>query len=379
MMIKRSKAIATLALFVAATTSPLRASDDKHSICDAAITAYAANIQSFTHYQCRYSYARAEVKSVDDAVQGRFINARSYDSRLLVDGDKDCHEELGPVEDPDPRTSRPLPGYPGLSYRDAFYSAGRYLSDGKREISIIPQFNTISFYSGEGVHRGIGITPLGMHLMGHRGLHGPDMKRSQPDEYEMLCDGLEELDGLPLITVRFRHRQHGYQLKYCFDGSRGYLPARMETIIEGKVSSLVLLTHAIEVNGQRWFPERSVALRMHDQVGVPYNVSEIKVLDLDVDCRPPAEEFAIRVTAGTPVEYVDDPKNKRLVLRQAERIGVDDLAKLEAMLHNVATTPLMDTAIPRPDRRWYWLGAVAGVAIALGSLVVWRWRRFHSH
>jgi hypothetical protein len=370
--------IRVLAVLLVLNGGGLRASDDKQAICEAAMTAYAANLHSFTRYQCRYSYAQGYAKSIDDAVQGRFINLRSYDNRLLVDGEKDFYEALGPVEKLDPKKSTPVPGHEGLSMIDVFYRSERYLSDGEREVYIIPQFNVISFHDGEGPRRGITDTPLGMHMLRHRGIHGPDFLKSRRDTFDMICDGLEEVDGLPMVTVRFKRKQYNSEMKFCFDASRGYLPARMETIRDGKVRTRVLLTHAIEVNGQRWFPERSVAIDMMPGDNNLYRVTEIKVLELEVDRRPPADEFAIKVAGGTPVEYVDHP-GKRFVLRQPEVIGVDDLVKLESMLNQVGTTPLMDTAIPRGDRRWYWLGAVAGVAIALGSLIVWRWRRFHSH
>jgi hypothetical protein len=346
---KQPMVIIPVAAILVMPGGSLRA-DDKKSICDAAITAYAANIHSFTHYQCRYSYAEAQVKSMEDAVQGEFINARSYDSRLLVDGDNDYHEELGPVEKPDPKAAQRIPGHEGLSAIDTFYRSGRYLSDGRREISIIPQFNTLSFHSGEGAHRGISTTPLGMHVIRHRGLQGPDARRARPDTFDMICDGLQEVDGMPLVTVRFRHKKHDSETKYSFDANRGFLPARMETVIDGKVSSRVFLTHAIELSGQRWFPKRSITVGMQRDNDNLYRVSELKALELDVDRRPPAEEFAMTVEAGTPVNLVDRPP-ARFVLRQQERISVRDLAKLESMFPNLAPKPLTDTAIPRPDRR----------------------------
>lgn len=356
--------------------SPSKASQDKDSLSEVAVIGFAANLQGFPFYQCRYRFTSAQARSVEDAIQGAFVSATSYENRLLVDGEKDLYEGLAPPLPP-PKQKAPVPEKKGFFFTPAVVCSNRYLGDGKHEMNFIPQLGSMNLFSKEKTVLGIPRTPMGMGFMGHRGQNGPG-ELSRNGLFEMVGDGLEEIEGRPLVAVRFKDKQQDYVKRYWFDPERGYLPIRYEGWIDGKLKIRSFVTHVRECSNQRWFPERSVRVITPDKAGDLYDVWEVKLLELDADKHPAVADFTITVPAGTTVCDHEDPKGS-FKLQQEEQIHVDDIPKLFAMLDQKRVTPLMATAIPRSDPlRWlYWAGIGAGMTLTLTS--VWFiWRKFRT-
>jgi hypothetical protein len=350
---------------------------EKETLSKTAIIAYAANVKSFPFFQCRYSITSAQARSVSDAIHGKFINAITYDARLIVDGEKDLYEGLTPPVPPSEK-GIPVSGKKGMYLVPAPINSDRYLSDGQREMNYCPQLRSLGLWSVEKGHHGIAHTPLGMHCVEHRNTRGPDVLMSQTDRYDVFSEGLGDLDGQPVVTVRFKDKKDKFVTAFSLDVAHGYLPRRVITCPDGEHPRLqVFVTDFRECSNQRWFPDRSLLVHVPDQ-GDLYSVRELKVLDLDADHRPAASEFTIAIPAGTAV--VDGPGDTTMFfrLKQDEKLGTEDMARLSDMLVKVSTTPLMDTAVPHtsPFRWLRWAGAALGVGLAFCGVLFLVGRRF---
>ena len=361
--------------FASAQSKPSDAAE-KEALGKAAITAYAANIHSFPFYKCRYRHTKAQARSVEDAVQGKYLNAFSYDNRLLVDGERELYEGMAPP--PDPKQRQPMPGQKGVFRVPARGLSDHYLADGKREMDYLPVLQAINLFKMETRARGIDFTPLGMQFVGHRSKHGPDARLRQTDRFEFSVDGLQEIDGRPVITARFKEKvtsRPGRQPPietyiYSFDGSQGYLPIRMTMLRNSKPRFHVFVSDVRECSNQRWFPERSVVVDIPDKEGALYDVSELKLLELDADHHPNKSEFFFVIPAGTTVSHFGNPADEGyFTLKQDEKIHVDDLPTLFEMCEKAKNTPLMDTAIPHSSfSPWMrWSVGIAGLILVLGG------------
>lgn len=354
----------------------------------AAIVAYAAHIKAFPFYDCRYRTTTGLANSVGDALRGKLINARSFDNRLIVDGEKVRYEGFAPP--PDMKQSRPDPG--GTSFIvPAFGSSDRYLADGKREMNYDPVMRTVNLFAMERHVRGISSTsPLGRCGGGPQRDFTPDILSEQKDKYDFEPVGPEEVEGRPAITVRFRDRNVvrlgetpiAFAHSFSFDTGRGYLPTRIVTSWNGRPKTLMFVTGIRECSASRWFPERVVIVDTPDKPEGPCEVTEVKLLELDVDKKPRGEEFAVDLPAGTLVHEFT-PGGPSFRLKQNEKLRLEDLPTLFKMLERKKQNPLMDTAIPRtsPYRWLRWAGGVVGLLLLVGGVAFFvrrRWRAGRS-
>jgi hypothetical protein len=345
---------------------------DNESLGKAAILGCAANIRSFPFYTCRYRFTTAQAATLKDAIQGQFINAVSFDSRLIVDGEKAMYESLAPPVEPDSKKAVEVAGKKGVMMVPASpIESDRYLADGKSEMNYCPQLSNLGLWAGDQQHRGISPTPLGRILLGEFGQAGPDLKLSQPETYEITYEGMQEVDGRPLVTINCRRRISRDVFRYSFDVGRGYLPVRLGLFLGGSWKQQRFVD-VRECSNQRWFPERCLAVTTPDK-GDLLEVDELKLLEFDADHRPDPSEFAIAVPAGTTVNHQSDTTNRYLAfnLKQDEKIHIEDFPKLFDMLDHSKSTPLMDTAIPHPSPYLSvrWVGSTIGLLVALGGLL----------
>jgi hypothetical protein len=289
------------------------------------------------------------------------------------------YESLAPPVEPDFKHAVPIPGkkgvfvVPGSSIR-----SDRYLADEKSEMNYSPQLQALGLYSKDQHYRGISPTPLEGMGVGHRSQSGPESLLAQPEGYDFFCEGMQDVDGHPLVTIAFRNKQTGCVTKFSLDVGRGYLPIRGSTNLPGKWQDQRFVTEVRECSNQRWFPDRSLWV-ITPRKGDLLDVTELKLLEFDADHRPDPSEFAISVPAGTIVNHQTDPSKVQQFfrLKQDEKIHIEDAPKLFAMIDEVRTTPLMDTAIPR--NKTYlsvrWVGGAVGLLVALGGLLFLMRRR----
>lgn len=342
----------------------------------ASVLAYSANVKSFEHYSCRWRYTKAKAESVNQALQGKFLNAISYEMRLLVDGERELKEDLAEPRPIPLAKGTPIPGKKGLFATPKLVSSDRHLSDGKRQLAYIPQMTAANIALKDKHVFPLRGTPLGMGFIAHRGGAGsPEERLARPELYELCKAVSEEIDGRPVITLAFLEKQYATTVRYSLDMNRGYLPVRICLTDREKKRIEVFVTEMKECTGQRWFPMRTVVVRYPDQ-GTLCAVTEIRVLELDVDRRPAESEFAVDIPAGT---LVFDPTGmdptKWFKLRQGERIALEDLPKLFDMLERSKSTQMMDTKVSRRGLSpWSYCPVVC--VLGAGFMCVFkRWQR----
>jgi hypothetical protein len=359
---------------------------EKEAMGRAAVVAYGANMRAFSFYTCRYRFTKAQVKSVEDAIAGKFVNARSFENRLIIDGEKVLYEGLAPPDPPDTKQAKAVPGKPGLFMTEAFAISDRYLAGDKGEMNYTPQMKTLGLWDRQKNTLGVAHSPLG--YLRHNCKNGPETFAAQQERYELAAVGLEEVEGRPVITVRFNDREVldfepplRIAESFSFDGGRGHVPIRITTFWNDKPQSRYYVTNLRECSNQRWFPERIVVVDTPSTPDGLFTVSEIQVLELDADRRPSRDAFALSIPAGTLVnESTGNDARRYFVLKQDEKLSIDDLPTLFSMLDNVKDNPLMDTDIQvhRTNSWWHWLGAAVGLTLVLGgaAYLVRRRRRF---
>jgi hypothetical protein len=306
----------------------------------------------------------------------------SFDSRLIVDGEKAKYESLAPPEEPDLKKAFAAPGKKGVMVVPGPPSSSdHYLRDGKSEMNYCPQLRTLGLWSGDQAHRGVAPTPLGRILLGEIGQLGPDTKLAQPESYEITSEGMQEVDGRPLVTINCAFRKSKDIFKYSFDVGRGYLPVRLALFVGGGWKDHRFVT-VRECSNQRWFPDRCLSVVTPDK-GTLLEVDELKLLEFDADHRPDSGEFAISVPAGTTVNHNTDPSKVQLgfKFKQDEKVHIEDFPKLFDMLDHSKSMPLMDTAIPRSNSYLWvrWVGGTVGLLVALGGLLFLLRRRPRRH
>jgi hypothetical protein len=209
----------------------------------------------------------------------------------------------------------------------------------------------------------------------HRSLQGPDALMAQPDSYEMVSEGIGEIDGRPATSVRFKHlkdKRFFAEQKFSFEPARGYLPVRAESYWSGKRRIQTFVTEVRSCSGDQWFPEHTVQVATPDR-GDFYDIAEIQLLELDADKHPAPADFAIDLPAGTNVseQAVRGPA-KSFTLKQNEKIQIESLPELADMLDRSQSSPLMNTAIHHPflspwQRR---LGIIGGLALAVAAIAI---------
>jgi hypothetical protein len=381
-MISKCHVIACLGIWIASCPNghsgdslPRAPADTKEAAGRAAIIGYSANVDSFPFYRCRYRITQAEAKSIGDALQGKIINARSYDNLLTVNRPRVRYQGFAPK--PDFSKPERLPG--GEVRVLAFGHSGGYLSNGKNELAYEPGLQTLHVSSDD--MEPIDLTPFGP---GHplRGKQRPDAMLRDGKRYVPKWLGHEDFDGRAVITVSFddmEEQQLGRtSFSFAFDPTRGHSLVRRIRYLNGSETEHAVLTHIRECANGRWFPERCVYAALPTRPGDNVYLLEVRVLELECDNPPKDEEFTVRIPAGTAVaapRFVESRFFFRL--KQDEEIGLNDLSKLLEMVQRVRDQPRMDTAIPRTNP-YKWYGVAGGGVVAIGGLGFLVYRRWRS-
>jgi hypothetical protein len=351
----------------------------------AAILGFKANRSGFAYYKCTYTVTKAEAKSFQDAVTGKWINAVQSEFKLVVNGSTElaeCRYEDAPAA----RAKSGAKRKNGLEMRTVPFVANARLTDGKQAIVYASGVNAINLHTESKPAVEVAITPWSMWLMGHGAKWiGPDALISNPDRYEFFPEGPVNDDGRLVVGARFVDREYKTDMRFRLDPSRGHLPAFVSAhtpthpVVDNHPFMECRLTSARDCGGGRWFPESWRAIVTPSSAGGNYGVTDLMVTELDCTNRPSDADLSINVPAGVEVcSDLEPGQIRQFVLRQAETIGPNDISKLFVMLDKTGTKSLVDTAIPRSNRQWYWrvgLTFCAVVAIAWGCRRLIRHRR----
>jgi hypothetical protein len=130
----------------------------------------------------------------------------------------------------------------------------------------------------------------------------------------------------------------------------------------------------------RWFPEKIVIFMRQFPTQSPCLTKVFTVTELDADHRPPKDAFTLDLPAGTVINQFEDSRNY-FKTKQPERVGPDDLDRIQQLTEQVQRVPQTDTAIVLPrSYAWVWY-AVGGVGLLLAAYLVRRYvsaRRGHA-
>jgi len=207
---------------------------------------------------------------------------------------------------------------------------------------------------------------------------------NNPTAYDMTPEGLVAHEGKQCVAVRFVAKQYNDTLRFVLDPSQGYLPLYISShypkfgkseMIDGHPRQQCFLTRARPCSKDRWFPDRFLLVSTPDNKGGRYSIVEFNVTEFDADTRPSRLDFSITIPAGTTIcsDLYTNPL-RYFSLQQEERIGLEELPSLFAMLEKAQPGRPMDTAIPRVShlRRYWWAYALT---VPAGLVVFWVLRR----
>jgi hypothetical protein len=364
-----------------AAQTPSAAADE--ATLRASVQGYLANVESFPILTCRYTVTAANTRTLEDAIAGReYRGVQVSKRRLFVDGKKVRHA----VEADDESmktllTGKPKPdlGSKGLSSLTVTFAPTDYLANGDDELLHNAINRNVNLFSLALPYGGDNSSPLAMAgaARGKRNV-AYWLGESDAGRVERKVQGIRDVDGTPAFCVSFSVAKGRGRLEYALDMMRGYLPLRATDFADGKVFSRTYLTHIRACSGGRWFPERAVYIWEPKQPGQPYELREVKVVELDVDNRPKPEEFVMELPAGTAVINVPE-KRPTYLLKQQERVAPEDLTRLFELSRVVAQQPRADTAVhPRGRYGWVrWVGLVALLGLVVG-VVAWQVRRLQA-
>jgi hypothetical protein len=117
----------------------------------------------------------------------------------------------------------------------------------------------------------------------------------------------------------------------------------------------------------RWFPERVVTFMKQSPTQSPCLIKDFRVVELDVDRRPPRDALTIDLPAGTSVCQLDDSR-KFFRTRRPERVGPEDLARIAHLTEEVPRNPQTDTTIVLPrSYTWVWYAVAAAIGLPIAA------------
>lgn len=371
-------AVAIAALGVSSVTRADAVADEKEA--RAAIAAWAATRASFPHIKCRFTYTDGAARTEADALAGQWI-AKSQPREMIwiVDGRRILHKELAATPKSEAvekavksALAKAKSGGSRLADVSLPPTSQSYMSDGDYQFKYLPFMSVANVFTPELPGLGADTTPFSYNAMGQEENSSPPALLAATDSGRgyFKPEGRRVIDGVPVVSMAWGHRGKVPNCRYHFDTQRGHLPLQIESIDnrDGRLIARIFLTSVRECSRGRLFPERIVDVEYPTKPSAPCSVSEIKVLELDVDNRPSPDDFVVLVAAGTQVHNPVDMKS-HFYTKQDERISIDDLPKLAEKCKNAKSTPRMDTAIQAPPAKRGWLLWVGGAA--LGVLLLW--------
>lgn len=341
----------------------------------AAVVGYASNVQAFPYYKCRYKLTQAMAETPADFANGKWSDKKSFEAIYVVDGEYELFKRDGAL----PPKKNVKPGKDGLAYvpvdgfsaltflRSATGVAG--YSRGLDVINLTRAENTSDFQLDVG-------TPLDMGILGNRHVRGPDRLLARPAEFAPTFLGKQNVNGLPLIGLRFANPKAGAVYEFWLDPARGYLPARYEETFNGNVITRTELRVAKEFKPGRWFPTDVISFYPTHGRQEERHFIEIRVLDVDVERRPTPEDLSVKIPAGTQV--CEFGRKGVFYLKQDETVSSRGVSELFEKLDRSRTERHMDTALTAqqpPSRWWVWPLAGGGGACVLCGGVLWYRKR----
>ena len=337
----------------------------------AVVNGYRANLEAFEYMTCRYTVTWGFAKSLDDALAGRLESKPRTaavvfykDGRIIrfrIEEDAATRATLDKPLPPEKMdTIAGLKGGPIVPFMTT-----DYLLNGTHGLLFDPRGHTANIYDG-GSQKGKEVDPYFLLT---------PLKVNTKYDFGLLADQATrgEVRSIPdaaTVEGQFRttfHIAKDPTIGFTIDLTHGSLPTRIEMLFaKGEDGAYTIVVPQIRAcsNG-RWFPERIVTFLKQFPTQSPCLVRDYKVVELDVDHRPPRDALTIDLPAGTTICQFNDPR-KSFKTRRPERIGPEDLSRIEQLTEEVPKNPQTDTTIVLPRRyTWVWY-TVAGSIVVLG-------------
>jgi hypothetical protein len=350
---------------------------DERDEAAAACIAYQANMNALSKFKCRYTYAKAQAATAEKALAGELTNVRKCDYLLVVDGEKKKLQTLTELDMNPPKNLQKVGN--GVGWSVDFRPVADLRLNGEELSYYAPWTVATLTEKGEPMHRWDD-NPL--DIVGWENSLGPvrlfELWRTK-QRTDIGSVGKQVVGGRPVLSVVFQSTQWGSS-EFQFSQTEGHLPLRrIDHLLspEGRKypETQKHLLETRDVGKQRWFPIHSLRLIFPDKEGAPIFVTDVRVTELVMD-KVTEEDLTIELPAGTEIGWrlPDKHNDERFKLRQKERLSPKDIPRVQSMLHESATKPLMDTAVKSYERKsnlkWYLLGG--GATLVGASLVVYR-------
>lgn len=345
-----------------------------------AANGYRANLESFEYVTCRYTVTWGFAKSLDDALAGRLEpNARTATAVFYKDGrvirfriEEDAASKATLDKPPKPV---PAPELGGLKAGPLMpFITLDYLVNGAHGLCFSPHARGANIYDG-GTPKGREVdgrflfTPLGVNtkydfgLLAEQAAHGETRLTASAATAEGAYEGTFQVTK-------------DLAIEFTIDLNRGSLPTRIEQTHKKGADgiSYVVVPDVRACSRGRWFPGRVVTFLKQFPSQSPCGVTDYRVTELDVDHRPPQEALTVELPAGTTICQFDDSR-KFFKTRRPERVGSEDLARIQELTEEVPSKPQTDTAIVQPRRyTWVWYAGGGVLGLLILAYLGWRYR-----
>jgi hypothetical protein len=328
----------------------------------AAAEGYRSNREVFEFFSCRFTETRGKAQSLQDAMDGKFIDPVATQYRWIVNKKNVKSEVTG-----DPALLAAALAKPRVGDTISVpFTPETTLTDGviQMRYSTILKGANIWPPGVEGV--GVEITPFGLGNMGTNDVANPGRVLRDCADGKLFgsYDGSTQVDGAELLMFSQGDDGH-YQKKYLIDPKKGFNPIQITgQAPQGKQLAYRAFFTYRQCSGQRWFPERGLDVSLPEG-DPPFYVREVKVVELDTETPPALSEFYLDMPDGTQVS-VPGSKGGYYYTKGQEHVKLTDLQgvydRCQARLAKDAE--LEQTQAPTP---WYrkWIYIVDGIAVTL--------------
>jgi hypothetical protein len=298
---------------------------------------FAKNRDAFDVCTCRFTYVRGTAASLNDALKGTVAGATPQYGVWLVKGRK-YFCQLHPDE-----------GRAAQAFKEAYT---RSLSRGDKVFSTPGWVQSLVYMSDGSYHlsynglaRGGQLTPPGRagespavtpwkFALSSESMHpAVRIKECLDGKYFGHLKNPGQIQGNDPLTVEVADQeapsdQHWHSA-YTFDPAKGFLPVFMA--FDSKKRGRVMEVHILECrqcSKGRWFPIHCICV-VYPRNGGSFDVTDMKVTQLDVDKAPREESFAFTVPERSQLHDNDlKPGGAITTVNKGDRIGLNDLRRL---------------------------------------------------
>lgn len=343
---------------------------------------YRANKAAFAHGKCRFTYSIRTARNEADAIAGKWSNDREHvtsEMTLYFRGDTvtvktklDNDRLVAAIEHSEPVIT-PI----NIAVKGGFAID----HDGLLNAAIV--------HSPSSNHLNIRMHPFNLADDSQSMDPASILEYSEAlkfDGVEMTVEEHVVRDGREYVLINRSAKDDSHDARYYIDPEQGYLPIVTEYYEKDGQRALYSRMLLLDVHREdnACFPMRSIKLltRKNADNNDFQQVREMKVVELDLQYQPTAEDFTLRLPKHTQYSDGVNPNSAKSLFRDKgpafAAVSVNDIEGLYGQLQNLAAGRAKDEVIvrSRPARgsqQWYWV--IGTNLLALGVIIVILLRR----